>query len=41
MLASTIANRAAENASRTNNQVLVDAVSQGLYAETYNAIEDM
>ena len=41
MLASTIANRAAENASRTNNQVLVDAVSQGLYTETYNAIEDM
>lgn len=41
MLASTIANRAAENASRANNQVLVDAVSQGLYAETYNAIEDM
>ncbi len=41
MLASTIANRAAENASRTNNQVLVDAVSQGLYNETYNAIEDM
>lgn len=41
MLASTIANRAAENASRANNQVLVDAVSQGLYAEAYNAIEDM
>lgn len=41
MLASTIANRAAENASRINNQVLVDAVSQGLYTETYNAIEDM
>lgn len=41
MLASAIANRAAENASRANNQVLVDAVSQGLYAETYNAIEDM
>lgn len=41
MLASTIANRVAENASRTNNQVLVDAVSQGLYTETYNAIEDM
>lgn len=41
MLASTIANRAAENASRANNQVLVDAVSQGLYTETYNSIEDM
>ena len=41
ILGSTIANRAAENATRVNNQVLVDAVSKGLVNETMTALNDM
>lgn len=41
ILGSTIANRAAENATRVNNQVLVDAVSKGLVNETMTTLNDM
>lgn len=41
MLSSTIANRAAHNATRVNNQVLVQAVSRGLFNETMTTLDDM
>ena len=41
ILGSTIANRAAENATRVNNQVLVDAVSRGLFNEAMTTLGDM